>query len=107
MSAETVMAALFPPTGNQIWNSDLLWQPVLIHTIPKHSDYLLYSRKPCKRFSQIIERYSTSSEFLALVSKYNNLTQYLEKSTGMVIHNLTILHSLYDTLCIEQLKNKT
>lgn len=27
-SASLVLAGLFPPKNNQIWNKDLLWQPI-------------------------------------------------------------------------------
>uniref|UniRef100_A0A7M4EDI1 acid phosphatase n=1 Tax=Crocodylus porosus TaxID=8502 RepID=A0A7M4EDI1_CROPO len=35
MSAQTYLAGLFPPIGNQIWNPRILWQPIPVHTRPQ------------------------------------------------------------------------
>lgn len=38
MSAELLGAGLFPPQDTQIWNPDLLWQPIPIHYLPREAD---------------------------------------------------------------------
>uniref|UniRef100_A0A8C9LZI3 acid phosphatase n=1 Tax=Piliocolobus tephrosceles TaxID=591936 RepID=A0A8C9LZI3_9PRIM len=38
MSAMTNLAALFPPEGVSIWNPNLLWQPIPVHTVPISED---------------------------------------------------------------------
>ncbi|KAG8319155.1 hypothetical protein J6590_097713 [Homalodisca vitripennis] len=42
MSAELLLAGLFPPRGYQVWNSDLLWQPV-----PVFRNYKEHTRVRC------------------------------------------------------------
>lgn len=32
MSGELVLAGLYPPTGWQIWNTDVNWQPIALYT---------------------------------------------------------------------------
>ena len=38
MSASTLLAGLYPPKGEQIWNPDLLWQPIPVNPIPRELD---------------------------------------------------------------------
>lgn len=59
MSAELVLAGLFPPVGEQIWNSNLLWQPIPVNYVarkqdnvrhlPKFMNFPLYIFKPFLR----------------------------------------------------------
>ena len=32
---------LFPPAGPQVWDPQLPWQPIPVHTVPLDQDYLL------------------------------------------------------------------
>lgn len=41
MSAECILSALFPPKGEQIWNKNLLWQPIPVHYLPRSQDNVL------------------------------------------------------------------
>ena len=38
MSAEVVLAGLYPPVGYQVWNDGLHWQPIPVHSTPRHLD---------------------------------------------------------------------
>ena len=45
MSAMTNLAGLFPPEGISIWNPNLLWQPIPVHTVPLSEDQVSILRK--------------------------------------------------------------
>lgn len=38
MSAQLLLAGLYPPQKEQIWSTDILWQPVPIHGNPRNLD---------------------------------------------------------------------
>ena len=38
MSAQVCLAGLYPPIEDQIWNDDINWQPIPVHTIPRNLD---------------------------------------------------------------------
>ena len=49
MSAQATLAGLYPPEGYLEWNTNLTWQPIPVHTVPKHEDALLSSHANCPR----------------------------------------------------------
>ena len=49
MSALSNLAGLFPPQGSQVWDEELAWQPIPVHTVPQDEDYLLSSHSHCPR----------------------------------------------------------
>lgn len=38
MSAACCLAGLYPPQGEQVWNPEINWQPIPIHTVPRNLD---------------------------------------------------------------------
>lgn len=106
MSAAANMAGLFPPKDDQVWKKGFMWQPVPIHSIPQVMDYVLYMGKPCQRYNQALNDYLQSAEHTDLLAKYKNLFAYLEENSGSEIRSFEDAEILYNTLWIENLKNK-
>lgn len=105
MSAESNLAGFFPPDGNQVWNTKIMWQPIPIHTVPEALDGVLAAKKQCNKYIYAQKKYQASVEFQALLSKYKPLFQYLAKNCGANINSFDQAQYLYNTLYIEHLKN--
>lgn len=107
MSAASNMAGLFPPNGDQIWNPDIPWQPIPIHTVPKRFDYVLNGEAYCPRFNEAFNNYTKTPEYKNIFIKYKPLIEYLEENTGLSIKDLIVIQNLNNTLFIQSITNKT
>lgn len=107
MSAEADLAGFFPPRNSQVWNANLLWQPIPVHTAPEQVDYVLSGKRPCARYNNAWEQYKQTPEYIEQVQKYQPLFDYLTKHTGKTIRSIKDARSIYNALFIETLKNMT
>jgi hypothetical protein len=101
MSGQVVLAGLYPPKGMQVWNPELKWQPIPIHSTPRHLDQLIVMKKPCPRNDQELQAAYRSSEIAELNHENKELYDYLTTHTGQNITNITAVEFLYNTLDIE------
>uniref|UniRef100_A0A0A9VR30 Lysosomal acid phosphatase n=1 Tax=Lygus hesperus TaxID=30085 RepID=A0A0A9VR30_LYGHE len=101
MSAMTFLAGLFPPTGYQIWNENLHWQPIPVNPIPRVKDNILAAKAYCAKFERE-KRNSDASIAQNLSKEDNELLKFLTEKTGDQISNISKAESLYYTLQIQR-----
>ncbi|OWK55365.1 Prostatic acid phosphatase [Lonchura striata] len=71
MSAQSYLSGLFPPTSSQIWNPELLWQPIPVHIFQKTAEQRLNFPLPnCPRFDELQHETQTSKEFQSRIQPY-------------------------------------
>uniref|UniRef100_A0A452HPW8 acid phosphatase n=1 Tax=Gopherus agassizii TaxID=38772 RepID=A0A452HPW8_9SAUR len=78
MSTQVYLAGLFPPVGNQIWNPQILWQPIPVHTVPVSEDHMLHFPSPnCPRFDELQNETQASWQFQNKLQPYmkNNMKE--------------------------------
>lgn len=107
MSAASLLAGLFPPTRSQLWNENIAWQPIPIHTMPVEMDYILAARKYCERYEFLVKQEFNRPEYKAWRLKYKWLYEYVEKKTGISTDQPLNVIYIHDALRIQQMKNKT
>lgn len=102
-----MLAALFPPKDNQVWNEDLLWQPIAVHSLPQQIDPYIDNESACPRYLKARKEYEQSPEILALLKQHQKLLDYLEKQSGQPIRTLENVKDVHEPLDIEYRTNKT
>lgn len=106
-SASLVLAGLFPPQNGQIWNQNLLWNPIPVYVIPRSSDYLIIADDACPMYEKTLNEYENSSEIQAIKERNRELFEYLEQHAGEPIRTLTQIKDLHGTFIVEHSMNKT
>lgn len=106
MSAQVALAGLFPPADDAVWNDHFDWQPIPVHTLNLADDYLVAAEKRCDHFDYIMLNYLNETAYKTVFGNYERLISYLEMKSGTKLPTLTSINNLYDTLLIEQLKDK-
>lgn len=66
---------MYPANGKAIWNSDLMWQPIPVHTVPEKDDELLAMKKPCRAYDKELDRLIHSKPYKDRLSKYQHLME--------------------------------
>ncbi|XP_069751129.1 lysosomal acid phosphatase isoform X2 [Narcine bancroftii] len=110
MSAESNLAGLYPPQGQQIFHPGLKWQPIPVHTVPVGQDkILLFPLKNCSRYTKLVEETENTDEYKKTLMENKDFLDMLSKATGVPREQLSLEYawSIYDTLFCEQLHHKT
>ncbi|XP_032091750.1 prostatic acid phosphatase-like [Thamnophis elegans] len=113
MSAQANLAGMFPPIGDQIWNPELLWQPIPVHVITKASNpKLRYPIFQCPRYIELLKKTIASNEFQEKIRPYEEFIKTIAYYSG---YNASVLKNpmnfkiwhVQDTLFCESIHNYT
>lgn len=88
MSAYSNLAGLYPPAGAQLWNKDIPWQPIPVHTIPLADDYLLNTDVPCKKYDEYLQAALNGEDIKKEEKENKEFYKFVANKTG--IPNLSI-----------------
>ncbi|XP_041987486.1 lysosomal acid phosphatase-like isoform X3 [Aricia agestis] len=105
MSAEANLAGLFPPIGKQVWDIQMPWQPIPVHTRPEQLDEVLAMKRPCPQYNVEMDNYLASPPYLNMVKNHEKLMTYLSTYVGMEVKDFTDIMLIYSCLNIEKLYN--
>ncbi|KOB73561.1 Acid phosphatase-1 [Operophtera brumata] len=98
---------MYPPVGSSVWNTDLLWQPMPVHTVPEKEDEILSMKKPCPAYNQEYKKVTSSKAYKERLMKYQKLMDYLTAYTGTKVKDYYDIDNIYSVLNIENLYNFT
>jgi len=101
-SAESQLAGLFPPSGRQIWNPDIKWQPVPVHTVPPDQDPLLRPDDTvCPRLYELFEEVYERASWKEKERQSKELIKLVARGTGLEDLDLKTFSHPVDTLHCE------
>ncbi|XP_074659287.1 prostatic acid phosphatase-like [Tubulanus polymorphus] len=107
MSALSDLAGLYPPTGYEVWNKKLPWQPIPVHTIPENDDHLLSSSAYCPRFDELWHDILNSDKIKTEERENKAFYDYVKKNAGVVKEGIANIWKIADILKIERIHNFT
>ncbi|XP_056634733.1 lysosomal acid phosphatase-like [Diorhabda sublineata] len=107
MSVSSNLAGLFPPRGYQIWNEELPWQPIPIHTKPQTQDALLFAGKQCFKHIRLLQEFHNSTTYQNFYKENKFIFDYVSNHTGMEVRDPDYLTAIHDILTIESKANLT
>ncbi|KAM9147291.1 lysosomal acid phosphatase isoform 2-T2 [Pangshura tecta] len=103
MSAEANLAGLYPPQGQQVFNPNVSWQPIPVHTVPDSAERLLkFPLSPCPRYEQLQNETRQSTEYINKTRQNLEFLEMVANQTGIRDVSLESVWNVYDTLFCEQ-----
>ena len=72
-------------SGRQVWNKDIPWQPVPIHTIESDDVLLRPSSVPCPRLKQMWKEKESDAEYVKMWAGHKQLLRELSEYSGMEV----------------------
>uniref|UniRef100_A0A670J0P8 Lysosomal acid phosphatase n=2 Tax=Podarcis muralis TaxID=64176 RepID=A0A670J0P8_PODMU len=107
MSAEANLAGLYPPEGWQVFNPNISWQPIPVHTVPDSAEHLLkFPLSPCPRYEQLQNETRQTAEYVNKTIQYMGFLEMVANKTGIQDVSLESVWSVYDTLFCEKTHKK-
>nr|XP_022907403.1 venom acid phosphatase Acph-1-like [Onthophagus taurus] len=102
-SLEGILAGLYPPSKELIWNKDLLWEPIPYDYVPIKENKLFTPLITCPNWPiMLAENYQKYLPTDLVFQKYNYLLPFLMEKTGMTGSIYSIATVLYSTLKSEE-----
>lgn len=107
MSAQLVLAGLYPPTKEQLWNPEIPWQPIPVF-FKKAEDEDVLNPSVCAYRTDALRNLPLNEEVQGLFIKpYYKLFKFIETHSGMEINNLHDLLEFYFIIDTESEMNLT
>lgn len=107
MSALAQLSAIFPPSGDQVWNSSIPWQPIPVHTWPTEYDNILRSYGiKCPAYDKSVVKFRKSDDFVNMSRTYRDVFDEISQATKSEV-NLSNIWMYFDAQNCDRIHNIT
>lgn len=107
MSAQAALAGMYPPTPEEKWHDEILWQPIPIHTVQLSMDHVLATSRHFPKYGAEREKYiKDCPEVQRIYTEHADLFSHWTQESGMKIESIGDVFQLYNTLVTEKAHNK-
>ncbi|XP_011308148.1 venom acid phosphatase Acph-1 [Fopius arisanus] len=106
MSLQLVIAGLFPPSEEQLWNPRLPWLPVSTVFTPSERDGLLFPHH-CPEYVKEYRKFLSRDNIQEIIRKYKEPMDYLTKYTGKSVDRTSAVYYLYNLFKEQAAQNLT
>ncbi|KAM3856133.1 lysosomal acid phosphatase isoform 2-T2 [Vipera latastei] len=104
MSAEANLAGLYPPEEQQVFNPNISWQPIPVHTVPDDMEKLLrFPLSPCPRYEQLQNETRQTPEYINMTLQNMQFLKMVANMTGIQDVSLESVWSVHDALFCEKM----
>ncbi|XP_071056781.1 venom acid phosphatase Acph-1-like [Onthophagus taurus] len=101
-SLESVLAGLYPPSEELIWNKELLWEPIPYDYLPMKENNLFLPVYTCPNMNTLVTDIYQNLDSDPIIQKYNYLLPFLVENTGLTGNLYSIAINLWSTLKSEE-----
>lgn len=107
MSAQSVLAGLYPSVDSEKCPDEILCQPIPIHTIPWNMDYVLTTGKHCPKYEHAVQQYiKNCPEVQRIYTEHADLFVHWAHESGANVSSTADVFQLYNTIITEKEHNK-
>ncbi|XP_060533766.1 prostatic acid phosphatase-like [Cylas formicarius] len=100
MSAECNLAGLYSPQDDQVWDVDIGWQPVPVHTVTYDSDNVLAFGAPCPKHDLLEEQLKASDEIQEILNEHKDTLDAIGAASGYGDMDLRKVSKIFSTVTI-------
>ncbi|KAK0095347.1 hypothetical protein PV326_008627 [Microctonus aethiopoides] len=106
MSLQLVLAGLFPPSEEQMWNPSLQWLPVSTISVPNAQDNLLFPNE-CPQYIKVYKEFLMRDSTKKIIAKYSDTMKYISKHSGKLVETTSAVTYLYNLFKEQKAQNLT